>query len=275
MTTTAAENLAGPWEREGGEAAGSGARAGVVAAGAAGCESVRAAAPPAAGADAGTRAGAPAPHIPGGPGAAGGQQVPPLPFSQGRNDKALTNVATADQAQGEAVPGVIRAVAQEAVDVTAELRSAGLRSAQPGAAVPTFTAQEFPDTGTGDAGWRTGVSAPHEESITIHAQAESRMPGNLVINLAIADIDKNPFQTRYVHDDDKLEELADSIKANGVVQPIVVRPRRTGMGATSWFWVSGGCTLRRRRKGYDSGDRAAGFAAAGGGDDDRREPAAR
>ena len=50
------------------------------------------------------------------------------------------------------------------------------------------------------------------------------MPGNLVVNLAIADIDKNPFQTRYVEDDEKLEELADSIKANGVVQPIMVRP---------------------------------------------------
>ncbi len=50
------------------------------------------------------------------------------------------------------------------------------------------------------------------------------MPGNLVINVAISDIDKNPFQTRYVQDDDALEELAESIKASGVVQPIVVRP---------------------------------------------------
>jgi ParB family chromosome partitioning protein len=45
-----------------------------------------------------------------------------------------------------------------------------------------------------------------------------------VINLAISDIDKNPFQTRYVDDDEGLEELAESIKANGVVQPIMVRP---------------------------------------------------
>ncbi len=63
-----------------------------------------------------------------------------------------------------------------------------------------------------------------EEGITIYAQAESRVPSNLVVNLAIADIDKNPFQTRYVQDDEKLEELADSIRANGVVQPIMVRP---------------------------------------------------
>jgi ParB family chromosome partitioning protein len=61
-------------------------------------------------------------------------------------------------------------------------------------------------------------------TLTINAVAESRIPGNLVVNLAIADIDKNPFQTRYVDDDDALEELAESIKANGVVQPIMVRP---------------------------------------------------
>jgi ParB family transcriptional regulator, chromosome partitioning protein len=60
--------------------------------------------------------------------------------------------------------------------------------------------------------------------ITIYAAAESRVPGNLVINLPLTDIDKNPFQTRYVDDDDALEELAESIKANGVVQPILVRP---------------------------------------------------
>jgi ParB family chromosome partitioning protein len=62
------------------------------------------------------------------------------------------------------------------------------------------------------------------EGITILAQAESRMPGNLVVNLAISDIDKNPFQTRYVYDNEAMQELAESIKANGMVQPIVVRP---------------------------------------------------
>jgi ParB family transcriptional regulator, chromosome partitioning protein len=56
------------------------------------------------------------------------------------------------------------------------------------------------------------------------AQAEGRVFGNLVVNLAIEEIDKNPFQTRYVHDGEALEELAESIKVNGVVQPIVVRP---------------------------------------------------
>ncbi|MGC1448537.1 MAG: ParB/RepB/Spo0J family partition protein [Candidatus Sulfotelmatobacter sp.] len=95
------------------------------------------------------------------------------------------------------------------------------------------TIQALADDGIYEAA-RAGVPVPHapvpplpgpaDEPITIYAQAESRMPANLVVNLAIADIDKNPFQTRYVEDDEKLEELADSIKANGVVQPIMVRP---------------------------------------------------
>jgi ParB family chromosome partitioning protein len=119
-----------------------------------------------------------------------------------RNDKGL----------GETIPGVIQAVADDAEVVeigaagAAELRSAG----QPGAAVPT------------QSGARP--ASDKAETITIFAQAESRMPGNLVANLEIADIDKNPFQTRYVSDNDALEELSDSIKANGVVQPILVRP---------------------------------------------------
>ncbi|MFL6445810.1 MAG: ParB/RepB/Spo0J family partition protein [Candidatus Sulfotelmatobacter sp.] len=107
----------------------------------------------------------------------------------------------------------------------AELRSAG----QPMAAVPTYSpavptlapdmpqAVVWPEEPAHD-------SQAAEGTLTINAVAESRIPGNLVVNLAIADIDKNPFQTRYVQDDDALEELAESIKANGVVQPIMVRP---------------------------------------------------
>jgi ParB family chromosome partitioning protein len=155
-------------------------------------------------------AGAPAPAQ--NSGAVGKQQVPPVRVASGRNDNAFVNDETsAEDANhvvvGEAIPGVIQAVAEDAVVKTeAELRSAG----QPGAAVPTQTG--------------AATASDEAETITILAQAESRMPGNLVANLEIAAIDKNPFQTRYVDDNDALEELADSIKANGVVQPIMVRP---------------------------------------------------
>jgi len=64
-------------------------------------------------------------------------------------------------------------------------------------------------------------SAAQEEVISIQAQA---MPGNLVVNLDLALIDKNPYQTRYVFKEAELTELAVSIKEHGVVQPVVVRP---------------------------------------------------
>jgi len=66
------------------------------------------------------------------------------------------------------------------------------------------------------------------EGIEIHAQAESRTPSNLVLQLPLDQIDANPHQTRYDFDQENLEELAYSIKANGVVQPVVVRPGEEG-----------------------------------------------
>jgi ParB family chromosome partitioning protein len=117
-----------------------------------------------------------------------------------------------DRGVGEAIPGVIQAVADDAglVEI-GEAGAAELGSARPG--LRPGPTQSGTPSASGQA-----------ETITIFAQAESRIPGNLVANLEIADIDKNPFQTRYVSDNDALEELSDSIKANGVVQPILVRP---------------------------------------------------
>jgi len=110
---------------------------------------------------------------------------------------------------------------------------------QPGAAVSPFNPSTVKSQPGADAAAPASspipldISAVAEEAATdaangpieLMAMADpSRVPGNLVINIAITDIDKNPFQTRYVDDGEALEELAESIKANGVVQPIVVRP---------------------------------------------------
>jgi ParB family transcriptional regulator, chromosome partitioning protein len=46
--------------------------------------------------------------------------------------------------------------------------------------------------------------------------------------IAIDEIDRNPFQTRGTIDETELAELAASITANGVVQPILVRPLPSG-----------------------------------------------
>lgn len=47
---------------------------------------------------------------------------------------------------------------------------------------------------------------------------------NSMREIKVENILPNPYQPRTNWDDEKLTELADSIKANGIVQPIVVRP---------------------------------------------------
>jgi ParB family chromosome partitioning protein len=163
----------------------------------------------------------PGPRVvgPGGAGASGQgggdggeQQIPfdsPSPIGSGslragshfvRNDKASSDNASRDNASGE----------MEA------------RRTEPALSLPK------------------GVSAPHEhaadaavptleeyapgEVISIQAVAETRVPTNMVTNLPLEVIEKNPYQTRYVFDEEMLMELRDSIKEHGVVQPVVVRP---------------------------------------------------
>jgi ParB family chromosome partitioning protein len=73
---------------------------------------------------------------------------------------------------------------------------------------------------------RAGAPAPHEPEavISLQAVADDRIVGNRVVHLRIELIEKNPYQPRHVFDESALEELRDSIKEHGVVQPVVVRP---------------------------------------------------
>src|SRR5487761_1632040 len=65
---------------------------------------------------------------------------------------------------------------------------------------------------------------PRAASAAPSADAETGKPREI----PVGEIDRNPFQTRTSFPDDKLEELASSIKANGVVQPILVRRQANG-----------------------------------------------
>ena len=47
---------------------------------------------------------------------------------------------------------------------------------------------------------------------------------------AIADLTRNPYQPRQNFKEEKLEELANSIRKNGIIQPIAVRPSKLGLG---------------------------------------------
>jgi len=62
----------------------------------------------------------------------------------------------------------------------------------------------------------------------LQAQAARKEPGESVLRVALDQIDENPYQTRRVFEQTALQELADSIRTNGVVQPVVVRPQSTG-----------------------------------------------
>jgi ParB family chromosome partitioning protein len=54
--------------------------------------------------------------------------------------------------------------------------------------------------------------------------ADSADQGDALIELDIDRIQRGRYQPRQVFDQDALQELADSIRAQGIVQPIVVRP---------------------------------------------------
>jgi len=54
-----------------------------------------------------------------------------------------------------------------------------------------------------------------------------------VVNLnkiSISDLSRNPYQPRQFFDEEKLEELSNSIKKNGIIQPIAVRPKKSDSG---------------------------------------------
>jgi len=80
----------------------------------------------------------------------------------------------------------------------------------------------------------TAVSAGAAPAVLPRLDAVAAEPvapaaaGDAVVQIPLDLIDPNPYQTRIAFDNQSLEELAESIKANGMVQPVVVRPRKEG-----------------------------------------------
>jgi ParB family chromosome partitioning protein len=63
---------------------------------------------------------------------------------------------------------------------------------------------------------------------TAPAPAAAEAEGGKPLDIPIEQIERNPFQTRTQVNEDQLAELAASISANGVVQPVLVRPLANG-----------------------------------------------
>ena len=68
-----------------------------------------------------------------------------------------------------------------------------------------------------------GLSALFGDS-TLKEKSKTSNQSNMV---AISDLLRNPYQPRQNFKEDKLEELANSIKKNGIIQPIAVRPSKS------------------------------------------------
>jgi ParB family chromosome partitioning protein len=75
----------------------------------------------------------------------------------------------------------------------------------------------------------SALAIAHETPRPLPAMEMPQVSGTAaVIRIALDTIDENPYQTRRMFDPKALEELAESIRANGIVQPIVVRPSSNG-----------------------------------------------
>ncbi|MFZ0318478.1 MAG: ParB/RepB/Spo0J family partition protein [Candidatus Sulfotelmatobacter sp.] len=110
--------------------------------------------------------------------------------------------------------------------------SGGVGGSAGGTMVPPRSVRD--DQGRDDKG--TGLEPTSQvegaatEAITMQAgpTPQRQLPQHqMVVLIDVELIEKNPYQTRYVFDEEPLRELADSIKESGVVQPVVVRPGET------------------------------------------------
>jgi ParB family chromosome partitioning protein len=129
----------------------------------------------------------------------------------------------------------LKAGTEKAADKLAERRRAlgrGLESLLPGPRVVPGTG---PTHGTDAAPAATPVAPAHGgvASQATVAEPQSGSAGRNVereeiLRLAIDQIDHNPHQTRTQFEQEFLEDLADSIRVQGVMQPIVVRPAKDG-----------------------------------------------
>ena len=97
-------------------------------------------------------------------------------------------------------------------------------SAAPAPAPPEVGPELVPAASFGPAG-------SDAEIAELQAAARTRVSepqGQEIIEIPLDLIDENPYQTRRTFDEAALSELADSIKASGLAQPVVVRPGKNG-----------------------------------------------
>jgi ParB family chromosome partitioning protein len=61
-------------------------------------------------------------------------------------------------------------------------------------------------------------------------EGEQSLNTNKIAKISISNLDRNKHQPRNIFDEEKLNELSLSIKENGIIQPIAVRPNKYELG---------------------------------------------
>src|SRR6185437_3705464 len=113
-------------------------------------------------------------------------------------------------------------VVSEAEKIAPDKRRAlgrGLDSLLPGGPRVVVPATTSP-AGAAAPAQAGGAPAPHTPG--------TPDPRDAVVQILLEQIEENPYQTRNHFGPEALEELANSIRSNGVVQPVVVRPAADG-----------------------------------------------
>lgn len=87
---------------------------------------------------------------------------------------------------------------------------------------------------------RSGLGKGLDSLIPAAERATQTGPGAVLVEVAISDVVPNPHQPRTHFDEDSLVELAGSIEAMGVLQPILVREVTHPSGATGHYELIAG-----------------------------------
>lgn len=77
----------------------------------------------------------------------------------------------------------------------------------------------------GKTGLGKGLDALFSSNILNVAEEEKLQAGESIVNLKLISVEPNKNQPRMNFDDEKIEDLAESIKEYGIIQPIIVTKR--------------------------------------------------
>jgi ParB family chromosome partitioning protein len=108
--------------------------------------------------------------------------------------------------------------------VSAAVAAVGSERAEAELASASSTTSSSTSTTFASAASPAEISASVPGFVQELRASEKSADGEIVCTIALESIDSNPYQTRKVFDPDAIAELADSIRAQGLLQPIVVRP---------------------------------------------------